>query len=212
MLRHKHVVSLYGICLHNSNLGIVMEYCSHGNLLHYLKNNKTSITWNKKLQLTLEVASGLHYLHTAHVLYRDLKVDNALVDEDGHVKLVDFGLSKIVSLAANAEQRTRCIGTSWYIAPEVTKGEPYDAKCDIFSLGILLYQILTELPPYGYDAPPDIHEKVAQYPTCRPAVQEYQQHYSDYVRLMQQCWDHDPHKRPTAYQVGTVLQNMLTEK
>lgn len=92
----------------------------------------------------------------------------------------------------------------------MTLGQDYDNKCDIFSLGIILYQLLTEEPPYGPNTPADIHIQVAHNPLLRPTVKEqYAKEHTSYVQLMQQCWSHDPTKRPTADQVCAALQEMM---
>ena len=92
---------------------------------------------------TAEVVSALSYLHSLQIVYRDLKPENLLLDSDGHVKIVDFGLSKYLTGAT----RSVC-GTPEYVAPEVILNKGHDISADYWSLGVLMFELLTGTPPF----------------------------------------------------------------
>ncbi len=89
-----------------------MEYCKHGSLTSYLSKHKGKVSLHAKLQLLLEIAQGVCYLHTMNIVHRDLKPGNILVDDDLHAKLTDFGVAKQVQQNA---QNTQLVGTSFYM-------------------------------------------------------------------------------------------------
>jgi serum/glucocorticoid-regulated kinase 2 len=88
---------------------------------------------------------GLEYIHSKNTLYRDLKPENIFIDADGHIKLADFGLSKITS--QNGLNETYC-GSAEYMSPEMLNGKPYSYGVDYYSLGAVLYEMVTGLPPF----------------------------------------------------------------
>ncbi|NXS28839.1 PAK3 kinase, partial [Pomatostomus ruficeps] len=89
---------------------------------------------------------GLDFLHLNHVIHRDVKSCNILLRTDGSVKLADFGLS--AQLTPEQNQRSSVIGTSWWMAPEVAKGLPYGPKADIWSFGIVAFEMMEQEVPY----------------------------------------------------------------
>ncbi len=88
---------------------------------------------------------GLEYIHSKSTLYRDLKPENIFIDADGHIKLADFGLSKITG--PNLLNETYC-GSAEYMSPEMLNGKPYSYGIDYYSLGAVLYEMVTGLPPF----------------------------------------------------------------
>ena len=90
---------------------------------------------------------GLEYLHEKGVLYRDLKPENVFIDMDGHIKLADFGLSKVIKHGEKMIDRIYC-GSAEYMSPEMLKGHTYSYGIDYYSLGAVVYEMITGLPPF----------------------------------------------------------------
>jgi serine/threonine protein kinase len=96
---------------------------------------------------TAEICLAISHLHSSGIIYRDLKPENLLIDSSGHIKVTDFGLSKEGLLQDNARTRTFC-GTPEYLAPEVLESKPYGKAVDWWSVGTLIFEMLTGLPPF----------------------------------------------------------------
>ena len=136
-----------------------LEYVSGGELFHYLSEEGT-LTINEVRLYIAEITSGLEYLHSVNIIYRDLKPENVLIDEDGHIKLTDFGLAKDISEDSKAS--TLC-GTLEYLAPEVVKEEkPYGVEVDWWGLGILTYEMLFGDPPFCDENKTKLFKKICE--------------------------------------------------
>lgn len=126
---------------------LIQEYCPCGDVSKMLKKKKRLSEQEARLYIA-EVLLALEHLHSNGIIYRDLKPDNIIIGEDGHLKLTDFGLSK-----ENADQdftSNSFVGTYAYAAPEVLKQKAHGKSLDWYLLGALLYEFLVGLPPY-YD-------------------------------------------------------------
>lgn len=201
-LRGKNIVFFYGACIRVPRIGIVMEYCKNGTLRQFVSKN--SLSWKKKYDLTIEIVQGIAFLHSRGIIHRDMKSENILIDDDLHAKITDFGTSTY----AQRQNFTRRVGTTCYMAPEVTLGkQDYNEKCDIFALGIIMFEILTQnFEPYGNIG--NVEMKVAQNENFRPELPTtivLDPSKDLFVNCMQKCWSHDPLARPTANQVADIL-------
>jgi len=122
-------------------LCVVMSYCDGGDLSHFVKNQRGKKLREKHvLDLFVQIALALHFIHNRNILHRDLKAQNIFV-KDGQLKLGDFGISKV--LTGSVAFCETMIGTPYYMSPEVFKGKRYDFKSDIWSLGCVLYELIT---------------------------------------------------------------------
>jgi len=145
---HENVVSLIDSFENATNIYIVMEYINGKDLSDYVLRNQDPISEAKAKTIMSQLSSGVKYLHQLGIVHRDLKPENILIsDRDSklQLKILDFGLSKIMSLT---ERTVDGVGTIYYIAPEVLLREPYNYKADIWSLGIILYFVLTKCLPF----------------------------------------------------------------
>lgn len=141
------------MCLHFSfqtpdKLYLVMDFVNGGELFYHLQNEHTFVDARAKFYAA-EIVLGLEYLHSHGIIYRDLKPENLLLDAEGHVKMTDFGLSKQGLNSPKDRTNTFC-GTPEYLAPEVLQGKDYGKAVDWWSLGTLIFEMLTGLPPF-YD-------------------------------------------------------------
>ena len=122
-----------------------MEFAQGGELFFHLHKEKY-FEEEKVRFYVAELILALEYLHTQNMIYRDLKPENILLDSDGHIKLADFGLSKM--LKEKEEKAYSICGTPYYLAPEILERKGYDKMVDWFSLGCLTYEMLSGFPPF----------------------------------------------------------------
>jgi len=122
----------------------VMPFMRGGELFMHLKKCRIFDEYKVRFYAA-QIAMALDHLHSLGIIYRDLKPENILVDEDGYVKLTDFGMAK--HLKPEEKARTFC-GTPEYLAPEIILGEKYNKSCDWWCFGILIYEMLCGIPPF----------------------------------------------------------------
>ena len=155
-LDHPHIVPVYDFVEHEGLCVIVMELCRGGTL--WSRFQTQGLRTDQAVAVVLATAVGLHHAHSNGVLHRDVKPENILFSGTGAVKIADFGIAK--SLAGDAVQRTATgslIGTPAYMAPEQATGDPLSSVTDVYSLGVVLYELLTGQRPYR-----DVTEPMAQ--------------------------------------------------
>lgn len=130
---------------------IITEYLPGGSLRKYLHQQEPySVPLNLVLKLALDIARGMQYLHAQGILHRDLKSENLLLDEDMCVKVADFGISCLESQCGSAKGFT---GTYRWMAPEMIKEKHHTKKVDVYSFGIVLWELLTALTPFDNMTP-----------------------------------------------------------
>jgi serine/threonine protein kinase len=110
----------------------------------------------------LQVCEALAYIHAHGLVHRDLKPSNIMVDEDRQVRLMDFGLAKFLADDAGMTLDGRMVGTFRYMPPEQILGEPLDGRADLYSLGVILYELMTGRPPFDAKSPVDLWHKVLE--------------------------------------------------
>ena len=155
-LNHPHIVTVYDIGEFEGRQYLVTEYVDGGTLKDWVKDKRR--TPKEVAELLTGVADGLAAAHQAGILHRDIKPMNILVARNGYAKLADFGLAKLaedgrIDLAARSpEGPTRpglILGTIAYMSPEQASGQPLDSRSDIFSFGVVLYEMLSGRRPFG---------------------------------------------------------------
>eukprot|EP01018_Ginkgo_biloba_P002385 Gb_17557 [translate_table: standard] len=127
---------------------VVLEYLPGGTLKSFLsKSGGKRLPLNDVINLALDLAKGLSYLHSKKIVHRDVKTENILLDKNRTLKISDFGVARFE--AQNPQEMTGCTGTLSYMAPEVLDLKPYDRKCDVYSFGICLWEIYSCTEPYA---------------------------------------------------------------
>ncbi|CAK5084326.1 unnamed protein product [Meloidogyne enterolobii] len=142
----------------NEYLFFVMQYLNGGDLMYHIQQVKR-FDENRTRFYTCEIICALQFLHTKNIIYRDLKLDNILLDNDGHVHLADFGMCKTEANRENGMASTFC-GTPDYIAPEIIKGQLYNQAVDFWSLGVLMYEMLIGQSPFHGDGEDELFDAI----------------------------------------------------
>ncbi|HMS16102.1 MAG TPA: serine/threonine-protein kinase [Planctomycetota bacterium] len=142
-IRHPNLVRIYGLGREGNELYIVCEFVA-GQTLFDILHKEGALATVEALTFARDIAAGLTEAHRHGIVHRDLKPANVMVrDEDGAVKVLDFGIAKDLNARSNITRRGSYIGTPAYSAPEQILGDEIDARCDIFSLGVMLYEMIT---------------------------------------------------------------------
>ena len=159
------VARLHDLGISDEHAWLVMEYFPMGDLRRRMRAAR--LTPREALLYAIEVARALERVHAAGVLHRDLKPGNVMLRADGTIALIDFGLSKDTALSADATDGCTIFGTPHYMSPEQGHAEPIDARSDLYSLGVLLYEMLTGEKPFRADNPMAIVYKHRKEPIPR---------------------------------------------
>ncbi|RYC58496.1 hypothetical protein CHU98_g7722 [Xylaria longipes] len=146
-------------------LYFILAFINGGELFHHLTNEKR-FDLNRSRFYAAELLCALECLHGFNVIYRDLKPENILLDNQGHIALCDFGLCKL-KMKDEDQTNTFC-GTPEYLAPEVIRGEGYNKTIDWWTLGVLIWEMLTGLPPFYAGNVPEMYRMILSEPLCFP--------------------------------------------
>ena len=143
-LDHENIIHIYNVFDNEENINIIMEYAKKGNLLDIIKKEKSGMSEIKAFKYFIQVVNAVYYLHQNNIIHRDIKPENILIAEDDIIKLCDFGWAKELTL----ENRNTFCGTAEYMAPEIVTSENYAFGVDIWSLGILLFEMIFGHSPF----------------------------------------------------------------
>ncbi|KAE8658067.1 Serine/threonine-protein kinase CTR1 [Hibiscus syriacus] len=204
-LRHPNVVLFMGAVTRSPNFSILTEFLPRGSLYKLLHRSNPQLDEKRRMRMALDVAKGMNYLHTSNptVVHRDLKTPNLLVDKNWVVKVCDFGLSRMKHHTFLSSKSTA--GTPEWMAPEILRNEPANEKCDVYSFGVILWELATLCIPWkglnpmqvvgavGFqnrrlEIPKDIDPVVAQ--------------------IIRDCWQTEPHLRPSFTQLMCRLRRL----
>ncbi|XP_030523738.1 serine/threonine-protein kinase STY17-like isoform X2 [Rhodamnia argentea] len=204
-IRHKNVVQFIGACTRTPNLCIVTEFMSKGSIYDFLHKQNGAFKLPSLLKVAVDVSKGMNYLHQNNIIHRDLKTANLLMDENEVVKVADFGVARV---QAETGVMTAETGTYRWMAPEVIEHRQYDHKADIFSFGIVLWELLTGELPYTYLTPLQAAIGVVQ-KGLRPSIPKGT--IPELAELLQRCWQQDPKRRPNFSEILEILQQIAKE-
>jgi serine/threonine-protein kinase PpkA len=172
-LDHPSVVKIYDFGVADDHAYIAMEYCGGGSLKRRIA---AGIDRYEAFRLMRDIAGALGVLHAAGILHRDLKPTNVLFRDDGSLALIDFGLAKQVALQAEVTGAGAIFGTPYYMSPEQGHGEPVDVQGDIYSLGVIFFEMLTGAKPYDGDTAMAVivKHRLAPVPGLPSSLREFQ--------------------------------------
>ena len=143
-LEHENIIRLYNVYEDSENINMIMEYAKNGNLYELISKEKNGLSESKAFNYFIQIVNAVYYLHQNNIIHRDIKPENILIDKNNKLKLCDFGWAKELTL----ENRSTFCGTVEYMAPEIVGSENYDCGVDIWSLGILMYELLFGHSPF----------------------------------------------------------------
>ena len=150
MMSHPNIVSVYDVSRNMGQEYIVMELIDGISLKQYLEK-KAPLSWRETLHFSMQIAKALEHAHSRNIIHRDIKPHNVMILKDGSVKVADFGIARIAS--AQNTLTKEALGSVHYISPEQARGARVDNRSDIYSLGVVMYEMLTGRPPYDGETP-----------------------------------------------------------
>ena len=166
-LTHANIVSIYDVGVDNGIYYIVMELIQGKTLKEIIIEEKGPLPWKWSVNVAIQIASALDMAHKNNIVHRDIKPHNIIITEDGVAKVTDFGIAKAVSNSTITAFGTT-IGSVHYFSPEHARGGYTDAKSDIYSLGVVMYEMLTGRVPFDADTPVSVALKHMQEDPVEP--------------------------------------------
>ncbi|XP_027114430.1 serine/threonine-protein kinase EDR1 isoform X1 [Coffea eugenioides] len=202
-LRHPNVVLFMGAVTRPPNLSIVTEFLPRGSLYRIIHRPQCQIDEKRRIKMALDVAKGMNCLHTSipTIVHRDLKSPNLLVDNNWNVKVCDFGLSRLKHNTFLSSKSTA--GTPEWMAPEVLRNEPSNEKCDVYSFGIILWELATLRLPWNGMNPMQVVGAVGFQNRRLDIPKEVDPLVA---RIIWECWQTDPNLRPSFSQLTVALK------
>ena len=166
VLSHQNIVKIHDVSFSDKVHSIVMEYIDGITLKDYIEQQKV-LSWKEAVHFTIQILKALQHAHDKGIIHRDIKPQNVMLLQDGTIKVTDFGIARFT----RSETRTitdKAIGSVHYISPEQAYGKPVDGRSDIYSVGIVLYEMLTGRLPFEADSPVSVALQQIQVNAVKP--------------------------------------------
>ncbi|XP_074567203.1 putative serine/threonine-protein kinase SIS8 [Curcuma longa] len=197
-LRHPNVILFLGACMKPPHFSLITEYMEMGSLYYLIHTSgqKKRLSWRKRLKMLRDICRGLMCIHRMKIVHRDLKSANCLVDKHWTVKICDFGLSRVIIDGPMRDNASA--GTPEWMAPELIRNEPFTEKCDIFSLGVIMWELCTLNRPWEGIPPVQVVYAVSN-EGKRLEIPE-----GPLGSLISDCWA-EPSERPSCQEILTRL-------
>ncbi|KAK9868869.1 hypothetical protein WJX84_005074 [Apatococcus fuscideae] len=222
-LRHPNVVMFLGVCTQPPC--VITEFCARGSMLDALQRAHKSqamameLDWRKRLSMALDAAKGMHYLHSSQppIVHRDLKSANLLVDKHWRVKVADFNLSRFMN-SSDVVSSVAATNPRW-LAPEVLSGDDYGTAADVYSFGVIMWELLMWQIPWEDAGPWQVVLSVVDQ-SKRPEIPASAENllggqplaWDGYRALMERCWHQTPAKRPGFEAVIASLRALIAKE
>jgi serine/threonine-protein kinase len=199
-LQHPNVVTLHDMIVEGERLGLVMDLITGGDLAAHRHRHGGRLAAGEASELTAQICDGLAAAHAAGIMHRDLKPANVLL-EDGQVRLADFGIARIADLTSITASGF-VMGTAAYLAPEVIRGQQPSPACDVYAVGVTLYELLAGEPPFTGHVAAIMHGHLESEPARPDGMPDR------LWELIAVCLSKDPADRPSAANVAQALHIM----
>jgi len=203
-LSHENITIVHDLGEVEGDPYIVMEYLSGTDLREIIKSQKP-LTLKQKLEIALQISSGCAYSHSKGIVHRDIKPENIRVLEDGKVKIMDFGIAKPAT--STMTQTGTVMGTPYYMSPEQIRGLRVDKESDIWSFGVVLYELLSHKLPFGGDSHTTISYKIV-HEEPEPLENHDSGNLHSLPMIVRKCLQKDPAQR---YKNFTAIRKDLEE-
>ncbi|XP_064442217.1 serine/threonine-protein kinase Nek5 isoform X2 [Mirounga angustirostris] len=203
-MKHPNIVTFFSSFQENNRLFIVMEYCDGGDLMRRIHRQRGVLfSEDQILSWFVQISLGLKYIHDRKILHRDIKAQNIFLSKNGMVaKLGDFGIARVLN--NSMELARTCVGTPYYLSPEICQNKPYNNKTDIWSLGCVLYELCTLKHPFEGN---NIHQLVLR--ICQAHFAPISPRFSrDLQALISQLFEVSPRDRPS---INSILKRPFLE-
>ncbi|KAF0887553.1 hypothetical protein E2562_002278 [Oryza meyeriana var. granulata] len=204
-LRHPNILLFMGAVTSPQRLCIVTEFLPRGSLFRLLQRNNTKLDWRRRVHMALDIARGMNYLHHSSppIIHRDLKSSNLLVDKNWTVKVADFGLSRLKRETFITTKTGK--GTPQWMAPEVLRNEPSDEKSDVYSYGVILWELVTQKIPWENLNSMQVIGAVG---FMNHRLEIPSETDPQWTSLILSCWETDPQLRPSFQQLLERLREL----
>jgi serine/threonine-protein kinase len=169
-LTHQNIVTIYDVAREEETYYIAMEFLEGKNLAETLRPTK-KLPFERATKIILQVAAGLKFAHEKQIIHRDIKPGNVILMAEDHVKILDFGLARLQS-ASTLTQTGHAVGSPQYMSPEQVRGQSVDGRTDIFSMGVMYYEMLTGTRPFEAESVTSLLYKIMDYDPPTPAMVE----------------------------------------
>ncbi|CAA7408577.1 unnamed protein product [Spirodela intermedia] len=197
-LRHPNVILFLGACMKPPKLSMITEYMEMGSLYYLIHTTgQKSLSWRRRLKMLRDICRGLMCIHRMRIVHRDLKSANCLVSKHWTVKICDFGLSRAMT-GSSPMRDDASAGTPEWMAPELIRNEPFSEKCDIFSFGVIMWELCTLRRPWDGVTPVQVIHSVANEGT-RLEIPD-----GPLGKLISDCWA-EPEERPSCQEILSRL-------
>ncbi|XP_049709264.1 serine/threonine-protein kinase Nek5 isoform X1 [Elephas maximus indicus] len=203
-MKHPNIVTFFSSFQENNSLFIVMEYCDGGDLMKRIRRQRGVLfSEDQILGWFVQISLGLKHLHDRKILHRDIKTQNIFLSKNGMVaKLGDFGIARVLNNSMELAQT--CVGTPYYLSPEICQNKPYNNKTDIWSLGCVLYELCTLKHPFEGNS---LHQLVLK--ICQAHFAPISPRFSrDLQSLISQLFKVSPRDRPS---INSILKRPFLE-
>uniref|UniRef100_A0A3Q3VZ91 non-specific serine/threonine protein kinase n=1 Tax=Mola mola TaxID=94237 RepID=A0A3Q3VZ91_MOLML len=195
ILEHNNIIAYFNHFLDKNSLFIELEYCNGGNLYDKINQQKGQLFSEEVVIWYLyQIASAVSHIHKAGILHRDIKTLNIFLTKTDLIKLGDYGLAK--KLDSEFSMAETCVGTPYYMSPELCQGTKYNFKSDIWAMGCVLFEVLTLTRTFDATNPLNLCVKIVQGNWTMEVNSDV--YSSALIKLVYECLDQDPVNRPTA--------------